>query len=122
MEHYPKSITLEGIEIILEQMKKAICKINIGNNKGIGSFCKIPFPDNNNLLPVLITNNHIVDEIILKRKKILLLINNERKEIVLDNRIKYTNKEYDITIIEIKKKDRIENYLELDNNKRNNKS
>jgi hypothetical protein len=30
--------------------------------------------------------------------------------------MKYTNKEYDITIIEIKEKDNIKNYLELDDN------
>ena len=32
----------------------------------------------------------------------------------LNNRIKYTNEEYDIAIIEIKEKDNINNYLELD--------
>ena len=121
IDYYPKSISLKGIEIILEQMKKEVCKINIGKIKGTGFFCKIPFIDNNNLLPVLITNNHIIDENILKKGKILLLINNEEKEIELENIIKYTNKEYDITIIEIKNKDKIENYLEIDNNKRNNK-
>ena len=30
--------------------------------------------------------------------------------------MKYTNKEYDITIIELKEKDNIKNYLELDDN------
>ena len=39
------------------------------------------------------------------------------KEIILNkNRMKYTNKEYDITIIEIKPEDNINNYLELDEN------
>ena len=56
IEDYPKSISLEGTEIILEQMKKKVCKINIGRKKGTGFFCKIPYPDNNNLLTVLITN------------------------------------------------------------------
>ena len=40
----------------------------------------------------------------------------EIKEINLNNRIKYTNKEYDITIIEIKEEDNIKDYLELDEN------
>ena len=31
-----------------------------------------------------------------------------------NNRIKYTNKEYDITIIELKKEDEINDFLELD--------
>ena len=38
------------------------------------------------------------------------------KKINLNNRMKYTNKEYDITIIELKEKDNIKNYLELDDN------
>ena len=103
IEDYPKSISLEGTEIILEQMKNTLCIINIGNKKGIGFFCKIPFLDNNNNL-------------------LIILINNKKKEIELKNRIKYTNKKYDITIIEIKDKDKINNYLELDNHKRNDKS
>ena len=63
IEDYPKSISLEGTKIIIEQMKNIICKINIGNKKGIGFFCKIPYIDNNNnLLKVLITNTNIIDE------------------------------------------------------------
>ena len=67
LEDYPKSISLKGIEIIIEQMKKKKCKINIKNKKGIGYFCKIPFPNENNLLSVLIINNYIIDELILKK-------------------------------------------------------
>ena len=123
IEYYPKSVSIKGIERILEQMKKTICKINIVDNTATAFFCKIPYPDNNYLIPVLITNNHIIDEIVLKKeKKLLILINNEKKEIELENRIKYTNKEYDITIIEIKEKDRIDNFLEIDNIKRSNES
>ena len=36
--------------------------------------------------------------------------------LTLNNRMKYANEEYDITIIEIKEKDGINNYLELDDN------
>ena len=120
---YNNSISLKGIEIILEQMKKKVCKICIGHKvKGAGFFCKIPFK--NSLLPVLITTNRIIDESLFKKQVLLLSINNNLKEINLDldNRIKYTNKELDITIIEIKEKDEIENFLEIDNNKRKNKS
>ena len=48
---------------------------------------------------------------------IIISINNDKnkyREIKLDNRMKYTNKDYDITIIEIKEEDKINNYLELD--------
>ena len=46
---------------------------------------------------VLITNNHLIK---LKMNKISILINNdsEIKEIELNDRMKYTNKEYGITI------------------------
>ena len=89
----------------------------------MGYFCKMPYPNENNLLSVLITNNYIIDELILKNeKKIKIIIDNEEKEIKLENRIKYTNKEYDITIIEIKNEDKINNYIELDNIKRSNNS
>ena len=117
---YPESISLEGTEEIVKQMKNKVCKIYIGENiKGTGFFCKIPyFQINNFLLPVLITTNHIINEQNIGKNKevISLSINNnkEKKEIELDNRIKYTSKEYNITIIEIKKEDKIDNYLEYD--------
>ena len=38
------------------------------------------------------------------------------RELNLNNRIKYTNKEYNITIFEIKETDKIYNFLELDDN------
>ena len=113
---YPKPVSLETTQKIIEQMKNCVCKIYIDDKIGTGFFCKIPFPDNEHLLPVLITNNHVIDESILE-KKITLSLNNDSdiKEIELENRIKYTDKEYDITIIEIKdKKDGINKYLELD--------
>ena len=65
IEDYPIPITLESTEIILSQMKSSVCKIYLDNgNKGTGFFCKIPYPDNKHLLPVLVTNNHIIKKII----------------------------------------------------------
>ena len=58
-----------------------VCKIKIGNEQSIGFFCKIPFPDENNLLPVFITNNHVIN-------KKLLYSNNEK----ISFRIKEENK------------------------------
>ena len=57
------SISYEILETILEQMRNCICLINCkkGGN-GTGFFCKIPFPDKYNLLPVLITNNHVLEQ------------------------------------------------------------
>ena len=96
-------------------MKENICKIYLNDgSKGTGFFCKI-LSNNNKELKVLITNNHVIN---LEMEKIKISINNDYiiKEIELNNRIKYTNKEYDITIIEIKEKDNINNYLEIDEN------
>jgi len=112
-------ISLETTEKIIYQMKNNVCRINVSNgNKGTGFLCKIPYPDKNNLLKVLITNNHVINEAILEKdKKIIISINNNQHEIKLENRIKYTNKKYDITMIEIKEnEDKINNYLELDEN------
>ena len=103
---------------INKQMNKIICVIDLGNSKGTGFFCKIPFPDNKNLLPVLITCNHVLNEEYINRNKSVFISfnnQNERREIIIENRISYTNKEYDITIIEIKsEKDNINNFLELE--------
>ena len=112
---YPNVISYECTKKIIEQMEKNICKIKIGKEQGTGFFCKIPFPDKDNMLPVFITNNHIIN---LKEDKIIIKIKEEKESriINLNNRIKYTNKEYDITIIELKEKDNIKNYLELDDN------
>ena len=116
LENHPKPISLKTIERRVDQMKKNVCKIYLFNGiKGTGFFCKIPY--NNKYLLVLITNNHIINEkIIEKEEKILISINKKKKEIELKDRINYRNKEYDITIIEIKNKDEINNYLELDEN------
>ena len=84
----------------------------------LDSFVKLPFPNINNLLSVLITNNHIISENLLFKKdeKISIIIEDENEEIFIDlnNRMKQTSKDFDITIIEIKEKDNIKNYLELD--------
>jgi len=119
IEDSPNPLTIEGTETILFQMKNCLCKI-LGNDgkKGTGFFCKIPYLKK--LLPVLITNNHILDENkISKDKKIELTLNDDKKVLVinLDNsRIKIINKELDITFIEIKKEDNINNFLEIDKN------
>jgi len=114
-------VSLETTEKIIDQMKNCICKISTENGpKGTGFFCKIPFPDFEHLLPILITNNHIIDDSNLEneRNKVILYLNNDNeiKEIKLENRIKYTNKEYDITFIELKENDGITKFLELDEN------
>jgi len=111
-------VTLPCAEKIVEQMKNNVCKIRIKDVQGIGFFCKIPYPDMNNMLPVLITNNHVINEELLNQKDADITISTQGdvniKEMKLDHRIKYTNKEYDVTIIEVKEEDNINSFLELD--------
>ena len=105
---YPKAVSFESTKIILEQMKNNLCKIIMEDgSKGTGFFCKI----NNNKLPVLITNNHVINDL---NKNVTINYDNKYIDIILKERIKYTNEEYDITIIEINEKDEIKNFLEID--------
>ncbi len=114
---YPKPIFIGETAIILDQMKKTICRVSTENGKGTGFFCKIPYPDKE--LKVFITNNHVIDEEYLENKnEINVNINNNPKQIKLHKKFKYISKEYDVTIVEIKENiDEIKDFLELDENK-----
>lgn len=109
-------ITHSQIKKIYQQMNNSVCKIMHGNTRGTGFFCKIPFPDQNNLLRVLVTVNHVLD--ISKHKKVEFELNGLYNSILLDNsRLIYSSKKYDSVIIEIKKNELNTNYfLELDEN------
>ena len=127
---YPNIISFDCAKKIVEEMQKDICKIIVEEERGTGFFCKIPFPNKESMQSVLITNNHIVNENLLNNAngKIKIYIEEEENEKVINlkNRLKYTNKEYDTTIIEIKEEDNINNFMELDegiiNNIINNKN
>ena len=104
-------------EKILFQMKNCICKIETeAGKKGTGFFCKIK--ENQNLLPVLATNNQVLNSENLRINKSISFTFNEEKEkrkiLIDENRKIYTNKEMDISFIEIKPNDKIENFLEID--------
>ena len=119
IENYPPPISKDCTKVILQQMQNCICKINNKKGKGTGFFCYIP--SKNEKTPVMITNNHIIDEEILRENKYLrVTINDDEKniDIKIGNKRKlYTNKEDDITIIEIKKeKEEIKEFLEIDKN------
>ena len=111
-------VSYESSKKIIEQMENCVCKITFDNSQGTGFFCKIPFPNMNNMLPVLITNSHVIGQNIFYQKntKISLYIKNAQsiRALNLDNRIKHINKAYDISIIELKESDGITNFLELD--------
>ena len=115
----PNSISKKDMEYLNIQMEKCICKIFYDAKFGTGFFCNIPFPNDSNLLPVLITSNDIIGENeIISGKAITLKIDDESYsyEIIINNsRLIFTNKDYDITIIELKKEDNLNIYaIEID--------
>ena len=103
-----------NMENINKKLENYICKIyNNESNFEIGFLCKIPFPDEFNLLPVLISNNNILnlDDIIInisfENDKVIKYINN------IKGRKTYYNNKYNLSIIEIlQDKDNIHNFLE----------
>ena len=111
-------VSIEKTETIIKQMKKCVCKIHINGTTGTGFFAEIPYK--NEKIKVLITNNHVLGENEIKNNKVITYITNnnenDKKRIIIDDkRIKYTNKELDVTIIEINEaKDDIHDYLEID--------
>ena len=94
IKNSPEPVSIQGTKNILYQMENCICKI-CGNN-GTGFFCKIFFPDESKLLPVLISNNHVLSEKdIENNKEINITINNDSKsrKIIIDKgRKKFTEK------------------------------
>ena len=100
-------------------IKRNICLIIKKGTNGTGFFCKIAV-DASNYLKMLITNNHVLNEKEIEPgKTIELSINNNdiKKKIVIDkNRGTYTDKFYDVTIIQIKENDGIDknSFFDLD--------
>jgi V8-like Glu-specific endopeptidase len=117
IEKYPRPISIQDMKKILNQMENNICKIyKEDGGKGTGFFCNIIYK--NKKIPVMITNNHVIDEKYINKNKIIkysisddIEIKNIKKN---KERMVYTNEEYDTTIIEIKEKDEIKNFMEID--------
>ena len=121
IKNSPDPISISGTKTILDQAMNCICKLKINNTYGTGFFCIIPLNDKE--LKVLMTNYHVLDEIYYNNNEELYLFLNDDKVVKVikfgndkNDRIKYFNKEYDLTLIEIKENDDIKNYLELDDN------
>ena len=110
MIEYPKSITIQFHQKILEQMNeinKSICYIN--NNKEVGLFCYIK--NKNKKIPVIIINNYIKNQEYLNITEVLL--NNTKVKIDIENII-YKDKINNISIIKIKNNHKNIKYIELD--------
>ena len=114
-----KPIPRNTTKKIDSQLEKSICKINIEEDIfGTGFLCKIPYPDEFKLLPVLITNNHVINKDYYFGNKTIKISFNDDKNIklldIVPERQFYTNEIYDITIIEIfPNKDNLNHFLEL---------
>ena len=92
-------------------MEKLICKIECNNGSyGTGFFCKLIFGEY--FLRVLITTNNVLNKNDIEIcKKIKFSIDNEKiyYEIFIDEFRKiYINEKYNITIIEIKQNDNLQ--------------
>ena len=106
---------------IMSQMEQSICKIDLGDKLGTGFLCKIPFPTKFHYIGVLITNNHVLKEDYLKLNNNIKITLNDGKierNILIDKTRKiFTNENMDVTILEIKEEDNINNkYLDIDEN------
>ena len=115
------------VKKIIKQTEKSICEIKIKMNSikskfisGNGFFCKIPFPNENNTLPVLIIDyNSFENSLFMNNDKIKFSLNKNKisHEILVDNNRKfYLDEINNIAIIEIKQSDNLDInlFLEID--------
>ena len=118
LAEFPKQISFQCNNKIIDQMEKCTCKIKYGNEQGTGFFTKIPISKQDEFVPVLVLCNHTHKEKLEEKDVISVIIQSEKdiKKIDINGRKKYTSKMYDVTIIELKDKDNISpsHYIELD--------
>jgi V8-like Glu-specific endopeptidase len=115
-----REITINGMKIINDQMKKCICKIHKENESATGFFLKINLQYGHIL--VLMTNYHVLDDKYIKEKDIIISINNEEDYLVLDmdpsiGRRYLADPLFNSTFIEIKENEfnkNTINFLEVD--------
>ena len=107
----------------LSKMKNiisCICSIKKMDRFNRGFFCKIPFSDNLHNLPVIIMLNMLLtEEDLMPGKNLSLTFEDNSKNIYIDtNRKMFFCKEYNISIIEIKSTDNINQdfFQEIDEN------
>ena len=120
-------ISYETCQNMINQMEKHIYKVKKKESSekySTGFLCKIPYPNLNKMIPVLITSNNVITKGILENNEQtsieIISRNNIIKIMNLNERKKYTNKLYNIVIIELKAEDKVQNLLELDENIINN--
>lgn len=104
-----KPITATKLSQIIKKGEDCTCKIISLNSVATGFFCKIKQDI------FLFTNNHVLDQNFINyNSNLAITYKNQEKIIDLENRKKITNADLDYTIIEIKDKDGINDYFEVD--------
>ena len=111
-------VNIEGTKKILTQLMNCIGKIQIKGTYATGFFCKFSYKKQ--AIKVFMTSYHFFNEKDFgENKKLNLSLNDEKETKIIDLSIErktYFNKDYDITLIELKDEDKIKDYLELDDN------
>ena len=93
--------------------------MNVKKDMELDFFCNIKYDWN--IYFVLTTNNHVLNKDDIKKGNIIIFsLNNEKidyKLIFDESRKTYTNEDYDVTIIEIKKEDGLDkiSFFDIDN-------
>jgi len=119
-----KKIKTINTEVKSGQFNNKICEIKKGDITGLGFFCKIDSPNSKDFTPVLITSYDLIGYSEILTKKIEFTLNNKKYNLNLDDSRKYYSDEenYNTTIIEIKKEDKldIDSFfeIEMDNDKK----
>ena len=110
-------IFINTAERIIYQMKNCLCKLICKNTRGSGFFCRIPYPDQSHLLPVLVTTDYVIDSEVKEGNPLKISLNDdsEFREIQLKNRKIFMNKEMHSAFIEILPENKINSFLEIDN-------
>ena len=90
-----------------DKITNKVCKIKCTNGKkGVGFFYKIPIKKNeNNFMPVLINDSQTLNEKDFdsnKNNEIKITLHNGEEILIDESRKIYTNKEFEVTITEIK--------------------
>ena len=105
-----------------DKITNKVCKIKCSNGKkGLGFFYKIPIKKNeNNYISVLINDSQILNEKDFdsnKNNQIKITLYNGEEILIDESRKIYTNKEFEVTITEIKEDEIKDNniYSEIDN-------
>ncbi len=114
-----KAANIKQTTKILEQMKNCVCKIHMsGKEDGTGFFTYFTYNKKNYY--VFVTNYHVIDEVYVKNNNVIKISFNDEQEfksILLDkNRMKYFSKQYDVTMLEVKDCDEIDDtkFIETD--------